>query len=348
MFRQITEAHLDDLHCRYDEASGLQSVIAIHSTRRGPALGGCRIIPYASSEEAITDAIRLARGMSYKAALAGLDLGGGKAVIMEPEGDYDRKALFQAFGRFLNELGGRYATAMDSGTTVMDMDTIATQSAHVTCTSSCGSPAPYTAEGVYYGILASLKAHPDLPESLKGVRVAVQGLGNVGYALCRRLHNDGALLTVTDIDHQRVEQCRKEFGARVVAPEDIYSAPCDVFSPCGLGGILNSETIDQLNCAAIAGSANNQLLTEQDGYSLFNRNILYAPDYLINSGGLIFVAMNYLRHSDSEMQRKLKNISDTLLQIFSRQNQTGLPASVIADQMAEAMVYGHEQTKLSA
>ncbi|MGB0360381.1 MAG: Leu/Phe/Val dehydrogenase [Endozoicomonas sp.] len=348
MFRQITEAHLDDLHCKYDEASGLKSVIAIHNTRRGSALGGCRIIPYTSSEEAITDAIRLAQGMSYKAALAGLDLGGGKAVIMEPEGDYDRKALFQAFGRFLNELGGRYATAMDSGTTVMDMDAIATQTAHVTCTSDCGGPAPYTAKGVYYGILACLKAHPELPDTVKGLRIAVQGLGNVGYALCQLLHYDGALLTITDIDHLRVERCREAFGAKVVSSEEIYSTPCDVFSPCGLGGILNSDTIRQLKCAIIAGSANNQLLTEQNGYSLYDRNILYAPDYLINSGGLIFVAMNYLRHSESDMHRKLRNISSTLLQIFSRQSDVGLPASVIADQMAEIMVYGHELTPITA
>ena len=348
MFRQIAEAHLDNLHLKYDEASGLKSVIAIHNTRRGPALGGCRTIPYTSSEDAITDAIRLARGMSYKAALAGLDLGGGKAVIMEPPGNYDRKALFKAFGRFVNELGGRYATAMDSGTTVMDMDTIATQSAHVSCTSDCGSPAPYTAEGVYYGILACLKAHPDLPDSLKGVRVAVQGLGNVGFVLCQRLHADGALLTVADINPQRVEQCRLEFNAKVVATDDIYSTSCDLFAPCGLGGILNSDTIGQLRCAAIAGAANNQLLTEQDGIDLFSRNILYAPDYLINSGGLIFVAMNYLRHSQIDMQRKIENINGTLLQIFSRQNQVGLPASIIADQMAEEMVYGRELTEFSA
>lgn len=348
MFRQIAEARINDLHCKFDEDSGLKSVIAIHSTRRGPALGGCRIIPYASSDEAITDAIRLARGMSYKSALAGLDLGGGKAVIMEPEGDYDRKALFEAFGRFLNELGGRYATAMDSGTTVADMDTIASQSPHVTCTSSFGSPATFTAEGVYYGVLACLKAHPSLPDNLKGLRVAVQGLGNVGYSLCERLSNDGAQLIVTDINQDRVDQCVREFGARAVAPDEIYSVPCDLFSPCGLGGILNSDTIGGLQCAAIAGSANNQLLTEEDGIALFDREILFAPDYLINAGGLIFVAMTYLQGSQSDMHRRLSGIHDTLLEIFSRQNQAGLPASVIADQMAEAIVYGDNPSQLTA
>ncbi len=343
MFRQITEARMNDLHCKYDEASGLKSIIAIHSTRRGPALGGCRIIPYASSDEAIADVIRLARGMSYKSALAGLNLGGGKAVIMEPEGEYDRKALFEAFGQFVNELGGRYITAMDSGTTVMDMDTIATRSAHVTCTSTCGNPASYTAEGVYYGVLACLKAHPELPDSLKGVTVAVQGLGNVGYALCQRLHKDGARLIVADIDQERVDQCVAEFTAQAVAPDDIYSTPCDLFSPCGLGGILNQQTIGQLQCAAIAGSANNQLLDEDDAQALFARGVLVAPDYLINAGGLIFVTMSHQQNQQSEMQGKLHAIYDTLLRIFNQQYQLGLPASVLADQMAEAMIYGTEQ-----
>ncbi len=342
MFSQITEARINDLHCKYDESSGLKSIIAIHSTRRGPALGGCRMIPYASSDDAMADAIRLARGMSYKSALAGLDLGGGKAVIMEPEGSYDRKALFEAFGQFVDELGGRYITAIDSGTTIGDMDTIATRSAHVTCTSNCGNPASYTADGVYYGALACLKAHPELPDSLNGITVAVQGL-DVGYALCQRLHKDGAQLVVTDIDEERIAQCVSEFAARAVAPDDIYTTPCDLFSPCGLGGILNSETIGQLQCAAIAGSANNQLLDESDGQALFDRGILFAPDYLINAGGLIFVTMNHQRSQKGEMAGKLHGIYDTVLRIFSQQQQLGLPASVIADQMAEAMIYGTDR-----
>lgn len=347
MFGQITGARISDLHCKFDEESGLRSVIAIHSTRRGPALGGCRIIPYSSSDEAISDAIRLARGMSYKSALAGLDLGGGEAVIMEPESDYDRKALFESFGCFLNELGGRYVTAMDSGTTVADMDAIATQSPYVTCTSSCGSPSPFTAEGVYYGVLACLKAHPLLPDNLKGLRVAVQGVGNVGFALCERLFNDGAQLIVADINQQRVDQCVREFGAKAVAPAEIHAVPCDLFSPCSLGGVLNSDTIDQLQCAAVAGSANNQLLTKDDGVALFEREILFAPDYLINSGGLIFVAMTYLKSCQSDMHRCLRGIHNTLLQIFSRQKQARLPASVVADQMAKSIVYGDNDSQVT-
>lgn len=348
MFRQITEARVNDVHFKYDESSGLKAIIAIHNTRRGPALGGCRIIPYTSSEEALTDAIRLAQGMSYKAALAGLDLGGGKSVIMEPEGPYDREKLFQAFGRFIEELGGRYITAMDSGTTVADMDTIATQTAHVSCTSSSGSPASSTALGVYHGILATLKAHKDLSSSLKGMRISVQGLGNVGYSLCQLLHRDGAKLIVADIDEQKVQQCAREFGATAVNTNEIYSVPCELFSPCGLGGILDKGNIQKLQCAAVAGSANNQLLTPECGKQLFDRDILYAPDYLINAGGLIFVAHSHLKKSDSELKYRLERIGDTLLQIFRQEQQVGLPSSVIADQMAEASLFSNNPNQLSA
>lgn len=348
MFRQITEARMNDIHIKHDEHSGLKSIIAIHNTRRGPSLGGCRFIPYPSFDDAVTDAIRLARGMSYKAALAGLDLGGGKSVIMHPEGDYDRTELFKAFGRFVDELGGRYITAMDSGTKVSDMDTIATRTRHVTCTSSSGNPAPSTAKGVYYGILSTLKAHKAFGNTLKGMTIAVQGLGNVGYALCQLLHRGGARLIVSDIDETKVEQCIREFGARGVSPEEIHSVPCDIFSPCGLGGVLNETSIEQLQCAAVAGSANNQLLTEACGEQLFNKGILYAPDYLINAGGLIFVSMAYYQKSHRELNLRIKGIGETLLQIFRRQQQQQEPASLIADQMAEAMLFGDELRQLSA
>ena len=348
MFRQITEARMNDIHIKYDEHSGLRSIIAIHNTRIGPSLGGCRFIPYPSFDDAVTDAIRLAQGMSYKAALAGLDLGGGKSVIMMPEGDFDRTELFSAFGRFVDELGGRYITAIDSGTGVSDMDIIATQTRHVSCTSANGNPAPSTAKGVYYGILSTLKVHKGFGNTLKGMTIAVQGLGSVGYALCKLLHRDGARLVVSDIDDDKVEQCIREFGARGVNPEEIYSTPCDIFSPCGLGGILNEQTIDQLQCGAIAGSANNQLLTPECGEQLFNRGILYAPDYLINAGGLIFVAMMHARKSNEELNHRIKGIGETLLQVFRRQQQQQEPVNRIADQMAEAMLFGDEIRQLTA
>ncbi|MGI9274875.1 MAG: Leu/Phe/Val dehydrogenase [Endozoicomonas sp.] len=348
MFEKITRARLNDLHFRYDETSGLQSIIAIHSTIRGPALGGCRIIPYSSADDAITDAIRLAKGMSYKAALAGLDLGGGKAVIMEPEGPYDREALFRAFGEFVEDLGGRYITAMDSGAKVSDMDVIASRTRHVSCTSSSGNPAPTTAKGVYYGILATLRAHRDFGSSLKGVRVAVQGLGNVGYALCQFLHRDGAKLIVSDINQERIQQCVTEFDAMAVEPEAIYSTPCEIFSPCGLGGILDHQHIQELQCGAVAGSANNQLLKAECGQALYERDILYAPDYLINAGGLIFVATNHFRKSASELNHRLEAISETLVQIFRQEQQSRIPASRIADQMAEAVLYDKSPGQMSA
>ncbi|WP_062264163.1 Leu/Phe/Val dehydrogenase [Endozoicomonas arenosclerae] len=348
MFRQITEARLNDIHLKYDEASGLKAIVAIHNTRRGPALGGCRIIPYSSTEDAVTDAIRLAQGMSYKAALAGLDLGGGKSVIMEPEGPYDRKKLFQAFGQFIDELGGRYITAMDSGSRVSDMDTIATQTQHVSCTSSSGNPAPSTALGVYKGIQATLKAHREFGSSLKDMTVAVQGLGNVGFALCQLLHQDGAKLVVTDINEQKVQQCIQEFGATAVSAEEIYSVPCDIFSPCGLGGILSEDTINQLQCAAVAGSANNQLLTPDCGQRLFDKGILYAPDYLINAGGLIFVAMTHQGKSQNEMNHRINAIEDTLLQVFRHEQQRQAPSSLIADHMAEVLLFGEQSGQLSA
>ncbi len=348
MFRQITEARLNDIHLKYDEASGLKAIVAIHNTRRGPALGGCRIIPYSSTEDAVTDAIRLAQGMSYKAALAGLDLGGGKSVIMEPEGPYDRKKLFQAFGQFIDELGGRYITAMDSGSRVSDMDTIASQTQHVSCTSSSGNPAPSTALGVYKGIQATLKAHREFGSSLKGMTVAVQGLGNVGFALCQLLHQDGAKLVVTDINEQKVQQCIQEFGATAVSAEEIYSVPCDIFSPCGLGGILSEDTINQLQCAAVAGSANNQLLTPDCGQRLFDKGILYAPDYLINAGGLIFVAMTHQGKSQNEMNHRINAIEDTLLQVFRHEQQRQAPSSLIADHMAEVLLFGEQSGQLSA
>ncbi len=347
MFRQITEAQINDLHFKYDRISGLQSIIAIHNTQRGPALGGCRIIPYSSSQEAIGDAIRLAKGMSYKAALAGLSLGGGKAVIMEPEGSYSRKQLFTAFGRFVDELGGRYITAMDSGTTIEDMDVIVQQSQYVTCTSTSGSPAPYTARGVFFGIQACLKACPALSDSLSGTRIAVQGLGNVGYELCDLLHQQGAHLVVADIDENRLNACVDQFGAEAVSTDIIHKVPCDIFSPCGLGGILTEQTIAELQCQAVAGSANNQLLTPECGYLFLQRGILYAPDYLINAGGLIFIGMGHQGHSIEQANQHIKGIEQTLLRVFKKEQQSGVPSNIIADQMAEAILFDASSSQMS-
>ena len=344
MFSVMENAGVSDLHFKCDKTSGLKAIVGIHNTGRGPALGGCRFIHYNDSDEAITDAVRLARGMSFKAALAGLEQGGGKSVIMMPSGHFDRERLFKTFGQFINELGGRYIAAMDSGTTVADMDAIAAVSPHVTCTSQHGSPAPYTAHGVYLGIRSCLKFCPDLPEKLAGVHVAVQGLGNVGWELCERLHRDGAQLTVTDIDSALMEQAVQAFSAECVLPDDIYNVACDIFSPCGLGAIINRDTVQKLNCRIVAGSANNQLVTPEMGLGLHRQGILYAPDFIINAGGLIYVSLAHAGKSHSEIEQRIAGIEQTLGQLFLRQEQSGEPVSLITDRMAEDVLYREAAT----
>lgn len=347
MFKQITEARVNDLHFKYDEESGLKSIIGIHSTARGPALGGCRIMPYSSSDDAITDVIRLAKGMSYKAALAGLDLGGGKAVIVEPSHEYNREKLFKAFGQFVEELNGRYITAMDSGTNVTDMDYISSKTSHVTCTSSSGNPSIYTAKGVFLGITACLKVCPDFNKSLSGMRIAIQGLGNVGHKLCEMLHAEGAKLFVSDIDDSKIHKCVEQFSATGVAADQIHKVPCDIFSPCGLGGVLSQPVISELQCRAVAGAANNQLSTQECGQLLSQKGILYAPDYLINAGGLMAVVASYKDWSSKKLDGYLEGIHNTLIEIFNKEQETRIPSSVIADDMAEAILFGRSSSTLS-
>jgi len=337
MLKQMENAGLTDLHFGLDPATGLKAIIAIHSTARGPAIGGCRFIHYQREQDAITDALRLARGMSYKAALAGLPHGGGKAVIIHPEGPFDRTALMQAFGRMVNQLGGRYITAMDSGTLVSDMDAIATQTRFVSCTSDSGDPSPHTALGVFEGIMAAVQHRLDR-SSLNGLSVAVQGLGHVGYALAERLHRAGAELYVADTDPERTERCVREFRAQAVPPDAIYDAPADIFSPCGLGAVLNSDTIPRLNCAIVAGSANNQLATDEDGDRLRQRRILYAPDYVINAGGLIHVAMHHAGHPRSERDARIRAIATTLTRLFAEAERCRQSPHQVADRQAEQLL----------
>ncbi|MDU3295404.1 MAG: Glu/Leu/Phe/Val dehydrogenase dimerization domain-containing protein, partial [Pseudomonas aeruginosa] len=254
MFDMMDAARLEGLHLAQDPATGLKAIIAIHSTRLGPALGGCRYLPYPNDEAAIGDAIRLAQGMSYKAALAGLEQGGGKAVIIRPPHLDNRGALFEAFGRFIESLGGRYITAVDSGTSSADMDCIAQQTRHVTSTTQAGDPSPHTALGVFAGIRASAQARLG-SDDLEGLRVAVQGLGHVGYALAEQLAAVGAELLVCDLDPGRVQLAVEQLGAHPLAPEALLSTPCDILAPCGLGGVLTSQSVSQLRCAAVAGAA---------------------------------------------------------------------------------------------
>ncbi|AHE67374.1 Leu/Phe/Val dehydrogenase [Legionella oakridgensis] len=324
-----------DLHFKVDPDTGMKAIVAIHSTKLGPALGGCRFIPYPDTKSALYDAMRLARGMSYKAALVNLPLGGGKAVIIQPSQTYDRHAYLTRFGQFINELGGRYITALDSGTELRDMDIIATQTSYVASLSSHnGDPSPYTAKGVLRGIQAAVLFKLG-KENLDGLHVAIQGLGHVGYLLARHLHELGVKLTVADIDPQRVQHAVKEFGATAIASENIHKVPCDVFAPCALGAIINDISINQLQTTIIAGAANNQLAHTYHGQKLHDKGILYATDYVINAGGLIFAASKYLHTHEDLVNEQINGIGTTLLQIFTRSQNENRPVSEIADALAQ-------------
>jgi leucine dehydrogenase len=323
-----------DLHFKSDPKTGLQAIVAIHSTKLGPAFGGCRFIEYPDTDSAIIDALRLARGMSYKAAISGLAYGGGKSVIIKPKRVFDRKALFEAFGRFVEQLGGRYITAKDSGTILEDMDIIASQTSYVGSTSSMSDPSPFTAHGVRRGIEAAVKFRLG-KDHLDGITVAIQGLGYVGHYLAKELHELGAKLIVCDINPQATAACEKEFGAQVVSTEEIYQVDCDVFSPCALGAVINDVTIPQLKATIIAGAANNQLAESSHGEELTKRGILYAPDYVINAGGLIQATTKYEHGSDEAVKQKIHNLYNELLGIFERATKLHLPTSVVADHIAE-------------
>ena len=337
MFKQMETDALEQLHLFSDPSTDLRAIVAIHNTQRGPALGGCRFISYSSEDAAITDAMRLAKGMSYKAALAGLPFGGGKAVIIRPDNLRDRRALMRSFGEAIESLNGQYITAMDSGTLVEDMDNIARRSRFVSCTRDMGDPSPATARGVFAGIRASLYQTTGT-DSVKGRHIAIQGLGHVGYALASALHSAGAHLTVTDIDSSKLQLARQQLNADTCNPDEIYSVNCDVFSPCGLGAVINQDTLPQLRCNSIAGSANNQLATPDIGHQLQQRNILYAPDYVINAGGLMFVAMTYQQQDDAAISEKISGIFETLTDIFIDARQSQQVISDIADQRAIAII----------
>ncbi|WP_028387570.1 Leu/Phe/Val dehydrogenase [Legionella fairfieldensis] len=324
-----------DLHFKVDAATGMKAIVAIHNTKLGPALGGCRFIEYPNTAMAINDAMRLARGMSYKAASVNLPLGGGKAVIIKPAKTYDREGYLHAFGRFVNELGGRYITALDSGTQLHDMDIIAQHTPYVaSLTRYNGDPSPSTARGVLRGIQAAVEFKLG-KHSLAGLHVAIQGLGHVGYLLASYLHESGAKLTVADINDAAVERVVREFGATAAPIETIHKITCDVFSPCALGAIVNDMTINQFHTTIIAGAANNQLAHSYHGQLLHEKGILYAVDYVINAGGLIFAASKYLHTPEKLINEKIDDIHTSLLEIFTRAQQENRPTSEIADILAQ-------------
>lgn len=328
--------------CR-DAATGLNAVIAIHSTVLGPAAGGCRLWSYDSDDAALTDVLRLSQGMSYKNAMAGLRLGGGKAVIIKTA-DFDgSERLYEKFGEFVDKLHGDYVTAEDVGMSVGIMETIARRTKFVTGLPqeqgrAGGDPSPKTSWGIFKGIEAAVQFKLGR-ESVAGLTVAVQGVGNVGYHLCRYLHESGASLIVADIDARRAARARDEFSAVLVGLDDILFQKADVVSPCALGAILNEESIPRLQTGIVAGGANNQLATDADGQRLLNAGILYAPDYVINGGGIINVASEYYADADDEeVLRRVAAIGPRLLGIFQEADATGRPTNQVADTQARQII----------
>jgi len=337
VFERMEDLGHEQVAFCHDRVSGLKAIIAIHDTTLGPALGGCRMWPYDSEEEALVDALRLARGMTYKNAAMGLNFGGGKAVILaDPRRDKSEE-LFRAFGKFVESLGGRYITAEDVGVSAEDVATIAVETRYVVgLPERSGDPSPATAYGVFRGIKASLQeVFGD--ESLNGRTVAVQGIGHVGYHLCRYLHEAGARLVVADIFEDRVGRAVEVFGATAVPADEIYDVECDVFSPCALGAVINDETLPRLRCKIVAGSANNQLAEPRHGAELARRGILYAPDYVINGGGVINVTEEY-HPSGYERERayaRVAGIYGKLLQVYAISKRDGITTAEAADRMAE-------------
>lgn len=341
LFEYLSRDDFEQVIFCQDRASGLKAIIAIHDTTLGPALGGTRMWNYKSEKEAIEDVLRLAKGMTYKAAVAGLNLGGGKAVIIgDPKKDKS-EALFRAFGRYIQSLQGRFITAEDVGTTEKDMDQIYLETRYVTGVSSVhgsnGSPSPLTALGIYYGMKAACQIAFG-NDSLEGRTIAIQGAGSVAYELCRLLANEGVQLIVTDIDREKQMRVVQEFSARAVAPDEIYQVPCDIFSPCALGGVINDATVDRLCCRIVAGAANNQLLEERHGEALEKRGILYVPDYVINAGGLIHVADELQNYHDERVRRKISGIYDNILRVFQIAQREQIPSYQAADRLAEERI----------
>lgn len=323
-----------------DQETGLKAIIAVHSTRLGPAVGGCRLWDYASDEDALVDVLRLSRGMTYKNAMAGLPLGGGKSVIIGNAKTIKSEALFRAFGRMVHRLNGSYYSAEDVNITTHDIMQVNQETPFVAgLEGKSGNPGPFTAIGTYQGIKAAAQ-HKFGSADLSGKTVAIQGLGSVGFYLCEHLHKEGAKLIVTDINQDAVNRAVAQFGAVAVGLNDIYAVDADIYAPCALGATLNDETIPQLKVKVVAGCANNQLKRPEHGEKLRELGILYAPDYVINAGGIINVAfeMRPQGYNAAESTAKVMQIFDTLLTIFRRADAEKLPTSTVADVMAQEII----------
>lgn len=326
-----------------DPSAGLKAIIAIHNTNRGPALGGCRMWPYKSDDEALQDVLRLSRGMTYKSAIANLNLGGGKSVIIGNPRTDKTEALLRAMGRFLEGLGGRYIVAEDAGTHVEDIKIMGQETQYVVGVLDkatgeggmrSGDPSPATAYGVLVGLKAAVRYRLGR-DDLKGLKVAIQGVGNVGYRLAKYLKEAGAQVWVADIYDDQVRRAVHELGVTPVSVDQIFGLDVDVFAPCALGSALNDDTLPQLRAKVVAGSANNQLAEERHDKELMTRGILYAPDYVINAGGLIDVSYERFGYDRDKLVKHIEGIYDTLMEIFERARSEQLPTGMVADHIAE-------------
>jgi leucine dehydrogenase len=328
--------HEQIVFCR-DVESGLKAIICVHNTNLGPAVGGCRMWDYNSDEGALIDALRLSRGMTYKNAMAGLQMGGGKSVIIGNSKTMKSEELFRAFGRFVDKLSGKYITAEDVGINPQDMAIVNKETNHVLgLEGKSGDPSPVTAYGVFTGLKAAVN-HRLGRDDLDGLKVSVQGLGHVGYYLCRHLHEQGAKLIVTDINKESVDRVCDEFGATAVDTDDIYHQEVDVYAPCALGATINDNTIPKIQASVVAGAANNQLAEDRHGQILMEKGILYAPDYVINAGGIINVSFEE-NYDQAAALKKVDEIYGTLTEVFDASKSSGRPTNVIADELARQRV----------
>jgi leucine dehydrogenase len=341
VFEEMSDGGHEQVVWCHEPTSGLRAIIAIHSTALGPALGGARFRPYASEEEALRDVLRLSRGMTYKNAAAGLDLGGGKAVIIGDPETLRSEELIRAYGRFVHGLAGRYLTAEDVGTTQADMDLIRDETPHVTGTSTSlggsGDPSPVTALGVRHAMHATAE-HRWGDAALAGRHVVVSGVGKAGSALVTLLHEEGARVTISDIDETRTGALSAEYGVAVVPPERAHTVECDVFAPCAYGAVLSARTIPELRCQAVVGAANNQLAEDADAERLAAAGILYVPDFVANAGGVINIAEELHGYDAGRARQAVARIRETTATVLAAAAAEGISTEAAAERLAEARI----------